>query len=204
MRIVALSDTHGRHRQVDVPEGDVLIHAGDFTGANTLRDVSDFDDWFGQFDHPHKIVVAGNCDGVFETEPQQARDRLDSAIYLQDEGVDLEGIHVWGSPWQPNFMNLAFNLPRGEALADKWADMPEETDLLITHGPPRGILDQTSRGETVGDRALMERVRDVEPDLHVFGHVHESSGREQRGPTDFLNVACDRPDKSPIVVDYEP
>ncbi len=203
MKIVALSDTHGGHHQIDVPDGDVLIHAGDFTRSNALRDVEAFDEWLAQFDHPHKIVIAGNCDGCFENDPEKARERLTAATYLQDDGITIEGVDIWGSPWQPTFMNLAFNLPRGEALADKWAAMPEDTDLLVTHGPPRGVLDRTSRGEEVGDRALFKRIQEVDPDLHVFGHVHESSGRERRGATEFVNAACDRADKSPVVIDYE-
>ena len=190
-----LSDTHGRHRQVEVPEADVLIHAGDFTRSGGLGDVEEFDDWLAGLPHPTKIVVAGNCDGCCEMNPEAVRRRLTQARYVQDESIEVDGLTVWGSPWQPVFLNMSFNLERGEALAEKWAEMPDEIDILVTHGPPRGILDETSRGEVVGDRELLARVTEVRPKLHVFGHVHESSGREERAETTFVNAACDTASK---------
>jgi Icc-related predicted phosphoesterase len=201
MRIVAISDTHGRHRELEVPAGDLLVHAGDFTSRGGLGDVEEFDDWIGQFDHPHKLVVAGNCDGCFEQAPSEARSRLTQARYLQDERIEIDGLTFWGSPWQPVFLNMAFNVPRGDALAEKWASMPDDTDVLITHGPPAGVLDETSRGETVGDEALWERVRQVQPDLHVFGHVHESTGRRTVGKTTFINAACNEASDEAFVVE---
>ncbi|MFB6265053.1 MAG: metallophosphatase domain-containing protein [Bradymonadaceae bacterium] len=202
MKIVVMSDTHGRHRDVEVPDGDVLVHAGDFTAHGSLADVTEVDDWLSTLPHPHKVVVAGNCDGCFESRGAAARERLTEAVYLQDDGAEIDGVRFWGSPWQPRFMNLAFNLERGEPLAEKWARIPVETDVLVTHGPPRDVLDRTSRGQVVGDRALGERVRAVEPDLHLFGHVHESAGRETKWGIEFVNAACDRPGKTPFVVEY--
>lgn len=202
--IVVISDTHGRHREVEVPDGDILIHAGDFTGSGTLSGVDNVNDWLGTLPHDHKLVVAGNCDPCCEENPDEVRERLTNAQYLQDDAVEIDGIRFWGSPWQPKFLNMSFNLPRGEALAEKWEMIPDDTDVLITHGPPRGILDRTSRGEEVGDRALLTRVTELRPAYHVFGHVHESSGTEIRGETTFVNAACDAKGKTPFVVEYEP
>jgi Icc-related predicted phosphoesterase len=199
--IVAISDTHGRHRDVEVPEGDILIHAGDFTSSGSLRDIEEFDDWLAGLHHETKIVVAGNCDRCCEHSPEKAGERLTHAHYLQDESVEVDGLHIWGSPWQPKFLNMAFNLPRGEALAKKWAQMPDDLDILVTHGPPAGILDRTSKGEEVGDRELLTRVTEVRPNLHLFGHVHESSGVEERDTTRFVNAACDRKGKTPFVLE---
>ncbi|MFB6350860.1 MAG: metallophosphatase domain-containing protein [Bradymonadaceae bacterium] len=200
--IVVISDTHGRHRDVEVPDGDILVHAGDFTGAGRLSDVDEIDDWLGGLPHPTKLVVAGNCDRCCERDPDEVRERLTNAQYLQDDAVEIEGIQFWGSPWQPKFLNMSFNLSRGDVLAEKWELIPEETDVLITHGPPRGILDRTSRGEEVGDRELLARVTEIRPTYHFFGHVHESSGVEERGETTFVNAACDRAGKEPVVVEY--
>lgn len=200
-KIVALSDTHGRHRRLDVPEGDILIVAGDITGGGVrLEDVAD---WLDELDHPHKFVVAGNCDGTIERDPDAARRVLSSATYLQDEAVEAEGLKIYGSPWQPVFLNMAFNLPRGEPLAKKWASIPEDTDVLVTHGPPHGVLDETSRGERVGDRALATRVTDVRPGLHIFGHIHESRGTDRRDDTLFVNAACNSSGRNPFVLEMQ-
>jgi Icc-related predicted phosphoesterase len=199
MKLVALSDTHGRHRQVDVPDGDILLYGGDFGHGHSIDGVERLDAWLCELPHPHKFVIAGNCDGIWENHREDAERALQSATYLQDTLVEVEGLRIWGSPWQPVFLNMAFNVSRGESLAAKWAQMPEALDVLLTHGPPRGVLDKTSRGETVGDQALWERVAEVGPRLHVFGHVHESSGCVRRNGTIFANVACDAPGKSPQV-----
>lgn len=200
-RIVAISDTHGGHRRTSVPDGDILIHAGDFTRGGRLKDIEEFDDWLAGLPHTHKFVVPGNCDGCCESRPEAVRERLTQARYLFDASAEVEGLHIWGSPWQPVFLNMAFNVPRGDALAEKWAAMPDEVDVLVTHGPPAGVLDRTSKGQEVGDKALMARVTEVRPRLHVFGHVHESSGREERQGTTFVNAACDRKGKEPFVID---
>jgi Icc-related predicted phosphoesterase len=204
MRIVALSDTHGRHERVDVPDGDVLLYGGDFGHLHSLDGVRRLNDWLNGLAHPHKFVVAGNCDAIWESRREEAEEVLSAAEYLQDTLVVVDGVRIWGSPWQPVFLDMAFNVERGEPLARKWEAMPDDIDVLVTHGPPRGILDRTSRGQTVGDRALMERVEQVRPQLHVFGHVHESSGVLSRNGTTFANVACDAAGKTPCCFDIEP
>ena len=102
--------------------------------------------------------------------------------YLEDQSLEIEGLNFYGSPWQPDFCNWAFNLPRGQPLADKWAMIPDNTDVLITHGPPHMILDQLENGERVGDEDLQQEVtRRVKPGLHVFGHIHSGYGRMSKG-----------------------
>ena len=198
-RLVLVSDTHGRHEQVDIPDGDVLIHAGDFCRGRSITVVHEFNSWLSGLPHEEKLVVAGNCDHIFEHRREEAEAALDAARYLQDDTVEIDGLTFWGSPWQPVFLDMAFNVPRGRELAEKWAEMPDELDVLITHAPPRDILDETSRGEVVGDRALRERVEEVRPTLHVFGHIHESYGERTLGATHFVNAACNDPSRSPII-----
>lgn len=193
MIVVCISDTHGMHRQIkELPYGDVLIHAGDGLGVGTLAELEDLDDWFGGLPHPHKIVIAGNHDWCFEDQPETARQLVKNAVYLQDSGVEIEGIRFWGSPWTPFFRNWAFNLPRGNALAKRWAQIPDDTDVLITHGPPWGILDEVKARfqlERVGCKDLRERVLKLKIQAHVFGHVHEGYGQTWDGEQRYVN-AC--------------
>lgn len=188
MRIVCVSDTHGGHRHTAVPDGDVLIHAGDLTAHGSLEDVEAFNEWLGQFPHPHKVVICGNHDWCFQNEPDEARKRLTNATYLQDSGCKIGGLTFYGSPWTPLFFDWAFMLPDAE-LFDKWALFPPRVDVLITHGPPHGILDVTNRNEHAGSLTLLHRVRELKPRLHVFGHIHEAAGRLDNGDTTFVNAS---------------
>lgn len=120
MRIVAVSDTHGFHRKIAVPHGDILVHAGDFTVTGSLRDVSELNDFLGRLPHPTKIVIAGNHDWCFQKQPAEARARLTNAVYLQDEAAEVGGLGFYGSPWQPWFYDWAFNLERGSEIRAKW------------------------------------------------------------------------------------
>ena len=135
LTLVLLSDTHGKHDTLVVPAGDILVHAGDLTDAGSLEELEDVNAYFARLPHRHKLVIAGNHDFCFEREPEEARATLTAATYLEDEAVTVEGIRFYGSPWQPWFFDWAFNLPRGEALKEKWALIPPKTDVLITHAP---------------------------------------------------------------------
>ena len=205
MRVVCLSDTHLRHAAFQIPEGDLLVVAGDVTGRGSLAELDQVDAWLATLPHPHKVLIAGNHDFGFELDPPAARARIRHATYLQDEEVTLGGLRIWGSPWQPVFFDWAFNLPRGAPLREKWDAIPVGIDVLVTHGPPRGILDRTARGEDVGDDDLLAAVLRVRPRLHVFGHIHEARGAVQRHGISFVNACgCDlhyRPTQPPIVVD---
>lgn len=205
MRLVLISDTHRRHARVTLPDGDVLIHAGDATSMGTEGEIADFDAWLGRQPHPRKIVIAGNHDWLFERDTKLARSLITHATYLEDEGVEIDGLRFWGSPWQPRFMNWAFNLDRGAPLRAKWERIPAAIDVLVTHGPPHGTLDRTWGGQHVGCEELAAAVARVRPRLHVFGHIHESHGRHESGGTTYVNAStCDARDKPvnpPVVVD---
>ena len=205
-RIVCLSDTHNCTHEIEVPDGDILIHAGDATIRGTVDEVAAFNRWFKRLPHKYKIFVAGNHDWLFELDNEQARSLLDpTIIYLQDSSVEIDGVSIYGSPWQPRFFDWAFNLDRGEQMAEKWAMIPDEIDILITHGPPHGILDRTPNGDYAGCEELNKRIEQVRPAVHVFGHIHLGYGTLQRDGTRFVNACiCDEeyaPSNAPIVVD---
>lgn len=141
----------------------------------------------------HVVLVAGNHDWAFQFRRRRAKALLPGKVrYLQDSGTEIGGVKFWGSPWQPEYHGWAFNLPRdGPELAEAWAMIPEGIDVLVTHGPPAGILDMPWGTEPpVGDGTLLERVIAVKPRFHVFGHVHGSYGTRVVGPTTFMNVAA--------------
>lgn len=211
MRIVCISDTHSLHNKIpEIPEGDVLVHAGDCCGAGTLKNIEDFNEWLGQLPHKHKILIAGNHDAAFQETPGMARELVTNAIYLEDSGVEINGIRFWGSPWTPTFMDWSFMLDRGQPLYDKWKLIPEDTDVLITHGPPHGIADEVSTGFrclNVGCLHLRDRVKALSLKVHIFGHIHEGYGRCVQGGIEFVNAStCTeryQPINPPIVVDLD-
>lgn len=193
-RIVALSDTHGSHEDIIVPDGDILIHAGDFCNYGTEKEIVGFGRWLRSLPHKYKIVIAGNHDRLFETNPGLAwdalagNDSLMGLIYLRDSGTYVEGLHIYGSPWQPAYCDWAFNLPRnGKELVQKWSLIPEDLDILITHGPPYGWLDGKMRFLGCEKLALAVAVR--KPKVHIFGHIHHGYGSALNGYGASLNVS---------------
>jgi Icc-related predicted phosphoesterase len=208
MRLVCLSDTHLRTRALQVPPGDVLLHAGDLTGHGEGDEVREALAWLAGLPHPHKVLIAGNHDFLFQREPVEARALLaehPGLTYLEDSEATVAGVRIWGSPWQPWFYDWAFNAERGEALRRIWAKIPAGLDVLLTHGPPAGILDRTWDGREVGCADLLDAVNRAHPRFHVFGHIHEAYGRLERDGTLFVNAStCDRlyrPVHAPVVVD---
>jgi len=189
MRLVLISDTHRRHADLVVPSGDVLIHAGDFSGSGTRAQVRDAAAFIRALPHRHKIVIAGNHDRCLELDPALGALLFEGCHYLFDGGVTIDGTRFWGSPWQPWFLDWAFNLKRGEALREKWALIPEGTDVLITHGPPAGVLDLVFDGSRAGCADLRAAVHRVRPQLHVFGHIHEGYGVHEEEETRYVNAS---------------
>jgi Icc-related predicted phosphoesterase len=233
MRIVCISDTHGLHTIMEqfksLPEGDILIHAGDCTNVGKPHEVTEFVYWFQNvkgFDT--KIFIAGNHDFAFEkvNEPHHNGDfdwfknlmneenlSQSDVVYLQDNEFVIESpefskpLKIYGSPWQPEFYNWAFNLPRnGWELELKWKDIPEDTDILITHGPPHGVRDFTPANLQVGCEILRFHVENrIKPSIHVFGHIHQAYGAVQQDETMYVNasICTERyiPSNKPIIID---
>lgn len=204
-KVVLISDTHNQLDKMTIPEGDILIHAGDFTNQGTIAEISKFNSHLGKLSHRHKVLIAGNHDRLFETQPSLARSLITNATYLEDSWTVVEGLVIFGSPWQPEFNNWAFNLPRGEKLAEKWANIPENADIVITHGPPSRFGDTCPDGFKAGCVDLLTRLLEVRPKLHVSGHIHGGYGIRQWDGMTFVNASsCDekyRPINEPIVIE---
>ncbi|VDI17020.1 Hypothetical predicted protein [Mytilus galloprovincialis] len=218
LRFVCLSDTHSKLHVDDmskfyVPPGDILLHAGDFTMKGRPLEIERFNEALGKLPHKKKIVIAGNHELSFDdslfTEAncfgesigtverylktkglKSVRGLLTNAIYLQDSMVTVCGINIYGSPWQPRFCDWAFNVIRGEEILQKWNWIPENVDILITHGPPVGHGDVTKAGINVGCVELLNTVQKrVKPKYHLFGHIHEGYGLTTDGETMFINAS---------------
>ena len=203
-----ISDTHGY--RVTVPEADVLLHAGDGTRMGTHAQVEDLAEWLGALPHEHKVFVPGNHDFACQQVTGWARDTFarQGVTMLVHEPLVVRGIRLFGSPWQPWFYDWAFNVRSEEERRRLWSQIPEDTQVLVTHSPPYGVLDRCDDGRLVGCHALRERV-DALPSLrlHLFGHIHESYGTLVRDGRTFVNAACCtlayQPTQLAIVLDLE-
>lgn len=185
MRIIALSDTHGYHKRLTVPDGDLLIHAGDFSMRAKAHDVVEFARWFKALPHPHKIFVPGNHDMACEQDGSWAREEFAPAIYLEHEACEVMGYTIFGSAYSsaiydpsPWFFDYQRYGSRSKDLCDQ---IPDHVDILITHGPPYGIGDlvpdpRVGEDPHVGDPNLLNRVKQTLPRIHIFGHIHEGYG----------------------------
>ena len=202
MKIVAIADTHEMHRELHVPKGDILIHAGDITMTGDLGALLDFNDWLADLPHAYKIVIAGNHDRLLGQNWTLGLKMFTNGIYLQNSGVVIEGIKIWGSPYTPAFQGMRAGLTfyhtrDGRSMKRIWAGMPRGLDILVTHGPPLGVLDEVRRGfdqgfevEHCGDGMLAAKVIQKKPKYHIFGHIHPQHGKfvSDYGTT-FINAS---------------
>lgn len=214
MRIVCISDTHNKLELVDVPDGDVLLHAGDLTAAGTAQEVFQEYEALSRLPHEHIVAIPGNHDFPFQQIPelrQILEARFPRVTTLIDEELMLDGIRLYGSPWQPWWQDWAYQFPEHDVnhkqASETWSLIPEDTVVLLTHGPPRGVLDCSVFEEHVGCPALRDRIAKLPKlGLHVFGHAHSGYGVERAGATLFVNAsACDTtflPTQRPVIVDY--
>jgi len=215
VRIVCISDTHTEASNVTIPACDILIHAGDITYRGEQDKLEAFNKWGGKLPIPteRKICIAGNHDVSFRTHPQEARGTLTNWTYLEDSSTTLFGLKIYGTPWSPNFYPEAwvFNQSRGKEAATRWAQIPDDTDILVVHGPPFGYGDRvdgdlhTPERTHVGCVDLLDRLREVKPILTVCGHIHEDRGIFT-APWGTVVNACVmtagyKPKGKPIVID---
>lgn len=235
MKLVCISDTHSLHHMMKhpLPQGDVLIHAGDVSNKGGEKDVTDFIDWFQSIEgFTEKIFISGNHDFCFErvNKPHHNGDfnwlhhlmspenlSQSNVTYLEDNFIRIESpefskpLKFYGSPWQPWFYDWAFNLPRmGEELKQKWSLIPDDVDVLITHTPPNGIKDYVKSwtgNKYVGCEMLRSRLEEINPSVNIFGHIHEAYGVSYVNNTTFVNASiCNQryePINKPIVIDLQ-
>jgi Icc-related predicted phosphoesterase len=191
VRFVVISDTHGQHAAVELPPGDIIIHAGDVSRMGKEREIISFLDWFAALPYRYRVFVAGNHDFYFEKSSDNDIAQIipDGVTYLNDTGVTIEGIEIWGSPITPWFFDWAFNRHRGADIQKHWALIPASTSVLVTHGPPYGILDRTIGNEPAGCSDLLKRIHDIKPACHIFGHIHEGYGQMEKEETVFINAS---------------
>ena len=206
MKLVCISDTHGFHEFLTLPDGDILLHAGDITTYGKMQEVVSFNYWLKKQMHPHKIVIAGNHDWCFDNEEREiSKKALSNATYLFDSGTEVNGIKFWGTPWQPWFYDWAFNLRFEEDREKKWGLIPDDTDVLIVHGPPYKYGDLCSNGDNPGCKKLKERILETNIKVVVTGHIHESYGIHDMKGVQVVNASIMNlqyvPVNSPIVVE---
>lgn len=193
MKIVAVSDTHNRHKRLEIPEGDILIHAGDATSLGYKHEIESLGAWLKRLPHKVKIFVPGNHDFMFEQDPMQARelagDGKNGVHVLIDESLEVDGIRIYGSPWSKEFGAWAF-MASEEMLRAFYSKVPEGLDILVTHGPAYGLLDKLARnGEAAGSKSLRVALSDKRPRFHICGHIHEAYGTARFGDTRIFNAS---------------
>ncbi len=206
MDLTFISDTHTKHNLIDVGGGDILFHSGDATYRGHFNEIEEFLKWYSTRDYRHIVFTPGNHDFGFETDPRTYREMFkDAGVHLLiDETVVLDSIKIHGSPVTPWFHNWAFNRARNAAEASMynigyahthWDMMPDDTDVLLTHGPPYKILDELQyvngdpKGQFVGCEDLLKRVKEVKPKIHGFGHIHCAYGTKEEDGTLFVNAS---------------
>jgi len=187
MKILCISDTHNKHDQIPLKylenidnEIDTIIHAGDVSGRGWKNEIIPFLQWYNNLPFKNKILIAGNHDFYFEeaseTEIKEMLTHYPNIIYLNDSGVEIDGIKIWGSPVQPWFYNWAFNRKDNE-IQPHWDMIPLDTNILITHGPVKDYLDLTLGGDSAGCPRLLEKIKELTNlKLHICGHIHEAYG----------------------------
>lgn len=194
LSLTFISDTHTRHRQITdlLPGGDVIFHTGDISNRGFETETRNFLEWYSNLPYSRKIFIAGNHDLGFEDEPERFTQIVQEydVEYLQDSSVNIEEFRVYGTPWQPRFHNWAFNVDRNSDELDQiWSKIPENTDILLTHGPAWGYLDKILGSEvSLGCELLRKHVTErVFPLIHACGHIHTGHGIYTNERITFIN-----------------
>jgi predicted phosphodiesterase len=213
MKLVLISDTHNFHRELFIPDGDVIIHAGDWTTRGDFDECRDFIGWFCSLPHRVKIFIGGNHEVGWERNLWYRDLKPDDAIYLENTSVTIEGFKIYGSPYTPAFGAWAFMYHTDEQAEGLWSMIPDDTDILVTHGPVYKCLDWSPYviigrdNQNVGCPVLRKHVDRVKPKLHVAGHIHEGYGELKADKTRFINASICNGDyeavNRPMVVDTD-
>lgn len=232
MRITFISDTHSKHNLItkDLLGGNLLIHAGDISSMGYKQEIQDFCKWFDSLNnYDFKMFIAGNHDwGFIDREaffvhrsvliPKPTEEILNSyknIDYLRDSSQEIQigdnpSIKIYGSPWQPEFFDWAFNLKKnGSELKQRWGDIPNDVDILITHGPAYGYVDKViGRTDNLGCELLRDRIKEIKPKIHVCGHIHSGYGYVFDGNTHYINASVlneqYKYNNKPLTVEWNP
>lgn len=206
MKVIHISDTHNKHNQIYWPfnlsDADMIIHSGDFSGVGAKYELENFFYWFQNLPIKYKIVIAGNHDKCFDSKfwgvnsnmEEYSKDIIkeftknENNFFLMNETIEIEGINIYGSPWSKWFHgdNWGFNIPLGTD-EEFYSKLPNKIDILVTHAPPLGKLDRTNNGNYAGCESLLNKVKQIKPKYHLFGHIHEGAGETFDGDTIYLN-----------------
>lgn len=190
MKIICISDTHNKHEKLILPEGDCIVHAGDFTEAGTKKETLNFLNWFSSTPYKYKILIAGNHDFYLQKKNHKLNEIIPSNIYyLEDTGITLDNINFWGSPFTPGDSSWAFSRDRGKPISEHWNKIPEATNILITHGPPLGILDELDDKKMIGCKNLKDKLKELNISFHIFGHVHDDYGSVKTQKIEYINAS---------------
>eukprot|EP01062_Namystynia_karyoxenos_P074839 TRINITY_DN7187_c0_g1_i1.p2 TRINITY_DN7187_c0_g1~~TRINITY_DN7187_c0_g1_i1.p2 ORF type:complete len:274 (+),score=71.70 TRINITY_DN7187_c0_g1_i1:99-824(+) len=201
LRLVILSDTHTKHGQIELPDGDVLLHAGDFTYFGGAEHWQSFNAWLGQLQgrYAARVVTCGNHEGhegrggpLRDLTAAQVSQRLPNATHVLIDGAaevavrqDVRPLRIYGAPWQPQWCGTGYHREDGDL---RWPGLERGIDIAVTHSPPYGHGD-ASHGQ--GSHTLMRKIAAAAPLVHCFGHVHEGGGyQKQHERTLFVNAAC--------------
>lgn len=207
MKVVMISDTHAKHSSLIMPEGNIVIHSGDF--SHGINSANDFMIWYSELDYEYKILVAGNHDFIVERNNEDFRRMAKELgiIYLEDSGIEINGLNFYGSPWTPTYGSFSY-MASEEELLKHFRKIPLNTNVLITHGPQFNVLDLVYGDRRVGSRSLSRVIEGLkELKLHCFGHIHESSGMQMNDEyRKYISVNASivdyyGPQKQPYIVD---
>lgn len=211
-KVVLISDTHTFHREITMPPGDIVIHAGDYTHTGNVREYTPFLDWFSSLPYKHKVLINGNHEREVEKDPYLFKSAIPENItYLENSGCKIEGLRIWGSPYTPEFGNWGYSYRGEEEAKAIWSQIPDNTDILVTHGPAYRLLDYSTykvserTDQNVGCKVLRKAIETIHPKLHVCGHIHGNRGTLRFGKTRMVNAAiCDeayRATNKPFIID---
>jgi predicted phosphohydrolase len=190
MKVCAISDSHRQHWNIKVPNCDLFIFAGD-AEINGVLPLHDFNDWLGTIKAPlGRIVIGGNHDGYLEfLGKKECKRLLTNCVYLENESIDVQDLTIFGSPYSPRFNDWSFMKYDGD-LKKIWNTISNKSDIVITHCPCCGILDQVLPNDrSEGSLTLRDRIKEIRPRIHICGHIHEGFGRYTDGNTDYYNVS---------------
>jgi len=189
MNVMFISDSCGQHDALMLPWGNMIIHAGNITRNGTRSEVVDFLQWFAHLNYQHKIFIAGTDDHFFEKEPKAVRRLIPAGvIYLEESGVEIGGLKIWGSPYNSYNHGSAFGKTE-EKIVGHWEKIPDDSNMLVIHSPAYGVLDKNAKGEHEGSKDLLRKLVKVEPRYFICGHRQSTHGYEYRYGIHFINAS---------------